>query len=87
VVDPAIAGLKEGKNLSREVALSRIQTSICRNVAKNLASLASQFGASVNHGLEFNECSQLFIGLHNVTLPVVAMPVCNPDRSPVGINR
>jgi hypothetical protein len=24
---------------------------------------------------------------HNVTLSVLAMCVCNPDRSPVGINR
>ena len=28
-----------------------------------------------------------FIRAHNETLPVVAMCVCNSDRSPVGINR
>jgi hypothetical protein len=28
-----------------------------------------------------------FIRTHNETLLVVAMCVCNPDRSPVGINR
>jgi hypothetical protein len=28
-----------------------------------------------------------FIGMHNETLSVVAVCVCNPDRSPVGINR
>jgi hypothetical protein len=35
----------------------------------------------------FNESGQLFIRSHNETLSVVAVRVCNPDRSPVGINR
>jgi hypothetical protein len=35
---------------------------------------------------EFHKRSQLFIGRHNETLSVVAMRVCNPDCSPVGIN-
>jgi hypothetical protein len=30
--------------------------------------------------------SQLFIRTHNETLSVIAMRVCNPDRSPFGIN-
>jgi hypothetical protein len=30
---------------------------------------------------------QLFIGVHNEPLSVVAMCVSNEDRSPVGINR
>jgi len=30
---------------------------------------------------------QFFIRVHNETLTVVAVRVCNPDRSPVGINR
>jgi len=30
--------------------------------------------------------SQLFIRVHNETLSVVAMRVCNPDRSPFGID-
>jgi len=30
---------------------------------------------------------RLFIRAHNETLPIVAMRVNNPDRSPVGINR
>ena len=28
-----------------------------------------------------------FIHVHNETLSVVAERVCNPDRSPIGINR
>jgi hypothetical protein len=34
---------------------------------------------------KFHKRSQLFIRAHNETLPVVAMRVSNPDRSPVGI--
>jgi hypothetical protein len=30
---------------------------------------------------------QLFIGAHNEALSIVAMRVCNPSRSPVGIHR
>jgi hypothetical protein len=36
---------------------------------------------------QFHERSQLFIRMHNETLSVAAMCVCNPDCSPVGINR
>jgi hypothetical protein len=36
---------------------------------------------------EFQERGQLFIGVRNETLSVAAMCVCNPDRSPVEINR
>jgi hypothetical protein len=31
--------------------------------------------------------SQPFIRMHNETLSVVAMRVCNKERSPAGINR
>jgi len=40
----------------------------------------------VNRRFQFHKRSQLFIGMHNETLSV-AMSVCNPDRSPAGINR
>ena len=40
-----------------------------------------------NRRFKFQKPSQLFIGVHNETLPVVAMCVCNPDRAPVRINR
>jgi hypothetical protein len=36
---------------------------------------------------EFQKNGQLFIHTHNETLSVAAMCICNPDRSPVGINR
>jgi hypothetical protein len=54
---------------------------------KNLACLSSQFAASANRRFEFQKSGQLFIRVHNETLSVVAMRVCNEDRSPVAINR
>ena len=36
---------------------------------------------------KFQKRSQLFISVHDETLSVLAMRVCDPDRSPVGINR
>jgi hypothetical protein len=42
--------------------------------------------AESNGRFEFQKRSQLVIRPHNETLPVVAMCVGNPDRSPVGIN-
>jgi len=38
-----------------------------------------------NHPREFKERSQLIIGAHNETLPIVSVRVTNPDRSPLGI--
>jgi hypothetical protein len=40
-----------------------------------------------NRNVQFHKRSQQFIRAHNETLSVVAMCVCNPDRSPFGINR
>jgi hypothetical protein len=38
------------------------------------------------HAGEFNKSGQLFIRPDNETLPVAAVCVSNPDRSPVGIH-
>jgi hypothetical protein len=35
-----------------------------------------------NRPFQFNKRSQLFVGMHNKTLSIAAMCVCNPDRSP-----
>ena len=43
--------------------------------------------ARANRRFQFHERRPLFIRVHDETLSVVAMRVCNPDRSPVGINR
>jgi hypothetical protein len=39
-----------------------------------------------NRQFKFHKSSQLFISPHNETLSVVAVRVCNEDRSPVGIH-
>jgi hypothetical protein len=44
-------------------------------------------GRSPRCRFEFHKRGQLLIRTHNEPLSIVAMPVCNPDRSPVGINR
>jgi hypothetical protein len=36
---------------------------------------------------EFEKRCPIFIRAHNETLSVIAVCACNPDRSPVGINR
>jgi hypothetical protein len=54
---------------------------------KNPASLSSQFAASANRRFQFHKRTQFLICAHNETLSVVAVRVCNPDRSPLGINR
>jgi hypothetical protein len=41
----------------------------------------------VDRQFKFEKRSQLFLRVHNETLSVVAVRVCNEDRSPVGINR
>jgi hypothetical protein len=56
-------------------------------LAKNLACSSKQFAASANRRFQFQKRSQLFIRSHNETLPVAAMRVSNPGRSPAGINR
>jgi len=43
--------------------------------------------ASTGHRFQFQKSRQLFLRLHNETLSIVAMCVCNPDGSPVEINR
>jgi hypothetical protein len=49
--------------------------------------MSKQFAASAHRRFKFHKSSQLFILAYNDSLPVVAMCVCNPDCSPVAINR
>ena len=37
---------------------------------------------AANRQLEFQKRGQLFVGVHNETLSVIAMRVCDQDRSP-----
>jgi hypothetical protein len=47
---------------------------------KNPDSLSRTFAASANRRFQFHKRSQLFIGVHNEALTVVAMRVNNPKR-------
>ena len=80
-------GLEEGEEPSGGKASCPDSDSSDAEFGKNLANLSNQFAASANRRFKFHKRSQLFIRTHNETLSVVAMRVCNPDRSPVGINR
>ena len=44
-------------------------------------------GGGANRHFQFQKSRQLFIRMHSETLSVAAVRVCNPDRSPVRINR
>ena len=45
----------------------------------------ASFPARPNRLFKFQKRRQYFIGVHNETLSVVAMPVCNPDCSSLRI--
>jgi hypothetical protein len=54
---------------------------------QNLRQLVKKIAARADGRFQFKKRGQLFISAHNETLSVVPVRVCNPDRSPVGINR
>ena len=58
----------------------------CRVSRYGSDSVRSEVVLTPDRQFEFQKRGQLFIGTHNETLPVVAMCVSNPDRSPVEIN-
>jgi hypothetical protein len=43
------------------------------------AQQCSERSAGSNRRFKFKKRSQLFIGMHNVTFPIVAVRVCDPD--------
>jgi hypothetical protein len=82
-----IAGLKEGEKLSGEAPLSPDSDLVGQGFTKSLASrqdISPQ--AQIADSSSTNAVSFSSARTTN-RLPVVAMCVCNPDRSPVGINR
>jgi hypothetical protein len=56
------------------------------NEIPNVAQHGRLLDDRVNCRLQFHKRSQLFILAHDESLSVVAMCVCNPDGSPVGIH-
>jgi hypothetical protein len=41
--------------------------------------VSRKFAAGANRRLQFQKRSQIFIGVHNETLSVAVMRVCNPE--------
>src|SRR5262249_25920336 len=66
LVNCATAGLNGGEKAVGRSALSRIQTLVSRNLAKNLASLARK--KTLMQMVEFQNRSQYFIRTHNETI-------------------
>src|SRR6266545_204882 len=72
-VDPSQCRSEKGEESSGRKAFCPDPGSRGRRVWKNLANLSNQFAASANRRFQFHKRSQLFIGVHNETLSVVAM--------------
>jgi hypothetical protein len=49
--------------------------------------MSTAFRVKLESPLQVPEAQSTFIRAHNKALSVAAMRVCNPDRSPVRINR
>ncbi len=83
----AIAGLEEAKNLAGKCPPPDSGALSDTELDKNLGKLSSQFAATPNRRFEFKKRRQDVIRAHNETLSIVAVRVCNPDRSPFKIQR
>jgi len=79
------AGLKERRKPPGEASFARFRSVWRRRVLKKSRRSVKTIPARANRKFEFNKRSQLFIRVHNETLSVVTMRVCNPDRSRAGI--
>jgi hypothetical protein len=72
---------------SGRIVLRLIQIRLATPSFEKISTASQGNSATPNRRFEFHKRSQLFIRVHNETLSVVAMRVCNPNCSPVGINR
>jgi hypothetical protein len=70
-----VAGPEGAKNLVGESPPPDSNPFNSVEFGENLASSSSQFAATPNHRFYFHKRRQLFIGMHNETLSVVAMCV------------
>ena len=83
-------GLSASKTLN-ESHLLVYTTLVCQASSYTPASLgctilSMKLTANANRQSHFDECHQLFIPTHNVTLAIATMRVGNPDCLPVGID-
>jgi len=85
-VDFAIRGFGRGEEPSgaNVLRLIRIRLSDAESGKISLGCQAAK-AATANRRFQFYKRSQLFIRVHNETLSVAAMSVCDPDCSPFAI--
>ena len=81
------ASLEQARNLAAENVLRLIQIRLATPSLAKISTTSQDNSATTNRRLGFQKRAQLFIRSRNKTLSVAAMRVCNPDRSPAGINR
>src|SRR5438132_14029119 len=87
LVFPFLAGLTSSNRLSPRAGTSILLVSP-RELKLRIRTQTRFFVFSnVASDLKFQKRSQLFISTHNEALTVAAMCVCDPNCSPVGINR
>jgi hypothetical protein len=82
-----IAGPEGAKNLAGESPPPDSDPFSDAKSDENYSSSSRQFTRSANRRFEFQKSRQLFLRVRNEPLSVAAVRVCDPDRSPVGINR
>jgi hypothetical protein len=74
-----ITGPDETKNRARRGVLRLVQIRLGNTeFGKNLAHSSRKFAATLNRRFQFQKSSQFSIRVHNETLFVSAMCVCNP---------
>ena len=77
---------EEAQNLAGQMFPAWFQTRLIdAEFGKNVANL-SNIRRKGESPIQVPDASQLFISAHYETLAVVSMRICNPDRSPFGID-
>jgi hypothetical protein len=86
-IDSAMAGLEEAKNLAGKCPPHDSDPRSDAEFWKISPTCQAQSAASAACRFKLQKSRQLFMRTHNVTLPVVAVCVNNPNGSPFTINR
>src|SRR5437660_7031961 len=81
------AGPEGAKNVARKMSSAWFQARLIdAEFGKNVANLSNQFAARASRPFKFRTPVNFSSARTHETLPVVAMRICNPDRSPFGID-
>jgi hypothetical protein len=72
---------KNGERFRKNENSFTVETADCPDVGQNLASLSRQFTRQHESPLQVQECSQLFVRVHNETLAAIAAILVSIVRS------